>query len=154
MWVNCFIWKKINAYFTVQNKLKFSSVLCSNSWKIFFSFSADISRFRGDNRFSDCNCAKIFEAVCGSDGETYPTECYLNCIREKSNPELKLLNEGECEPCFCPKLSKIVCGSDGITYSNKCELNCARRYNFNLSIFKKGECLLETTWLRPQRARR
>ncbi|XP_073990277.1 serine protease inhibitor dipetalogastin-like isoform X3 [Rhodnius prolixus] len=98
-----------------------------------------------------CACPKIYYPVCGTDGETYPNLCVLEC-HMRMNPGLQLHHYGHCqhhhhhhppphhhhhhhphhttekpvEPCACPHALHRVCGSDGETYSNPCTLNCAK----------------------------
>ncbi|KAJ2945672.1 hypothetical protein O0L34_g507 [Tuta absoluta] len=97
-----------------------------------------------------CTCPYKYLPVCGSDGETYPNNCYLNCARF-SNPNLIVKYYGECQqamrtvrntfPCDCARDYSPVCGSDGQTYSNECTLNCERNVLPDLQLSYVGECV-------------
>lgn len=99
-----------------------------------------------------CLCTLIYEPVCGSDGQTYSSECDINCAK-KFNQNLEVLSKGECihahnlpaseEPdtCVCTLEHAPICGNDGQTYSNQCEFDCIKKFNKNLEVSSKGVCI-------------
>ncbi|CAH2044132.1 unnamed protein product, partial [Iphiclides podalirius] len=111
---------------------------------------------------SPCVCPRHPNPVCGSDGQTYGSACFLQCARSH-NPDLTVASEGPCEPptadpadeefarppfdirqeatsCSCPRKAQPVCGSDDNTYHNPCMLDCARSGNSSLYMNKDGPC--------------
>lgn len=42
-----------------------------------------------------CRCPAVLDEVCGSDGETYPNKCEMECV-QKTNPELTIAYDGPC----------------------------------------------------------
>lgn len=95
-----------------------------------------------------CSCVtpKPKEAICGSDGTTWGSNCTLFCTAfyrdEKTQPCLTRVHDGPCDarPCICNDPCKYVCGSDGATYGNDCTLECARKKNKRLRKVKNGRC--------------
>ncbi|KOB72482.1 putative serine protease inhibitor dipetalogastin [Operophtera brumata] len=77
-----------------------------------------------------CNCNRIYDPVCGTDGNTYSNECVLRCISEDNKrngcPEIGLHHKGQCSciSCYCPAVDQPVCGTNGQTYGNECFLKC------------------------------
>nr|XP_012555025.2 ovoinhibitor isoform X2 [Hydra vulgaris] len=73
-------------------------------------------------------CPKMFQPVCGSDGNTYSSKCELSVMSCKKNWTITKLYDGECRlqelncNMACPQVIDPICGSDGQTYNNKCEL--------------------------------
>uniref|UniRef100_H9H689 Agrin n=1 Tax=Monodelphis domestica TaxID=13616 RepID=H9H689_MONDO len=87
-------------------------------------------------------CVPSAQPVCGSDGNTYGSECELHvhaCTRQIT---LSVASPGHCKTCgdtvcafgavcsqgrcVCPRCERPppspVCGSDGVTYGSSCEL--------------------------------
>lgn len=94
-----------------------------------------------------CSCLepKPGDEVCGSDGKTYGSNCYLFCsglYRNKSAPCLTKITEGKCisPECICTDTCNHVCGSNGQNYGNDCTLKCAQKLNPNLTKVKDGKC--------------
>ncbi|XP_014399272.1 PREDICTED: agrin [Myotis brandtii] len=113
-------------------------------------------------------CVALAQPVCGSDGNTYASECELHvhaCTRQIS---LHVASDGPCQTCgdtvcafgaVCtPPLSGAgwtmrrghappltpppqVCGSDGVTYGTECELKKARcESQRELDVVAQGAC--------------
>lgn len=94
-----------------------------------------------------CKCipAKVGEEVCGSDGKTYESGCYLFCMgiyRNENEPCLTKVSDGACSSpeCICSDPCNHVCGSNGQTYGNDCTLKCAQNQNPDLKKVKDGKC--------------
>lgn len=95
-----------------------------------------------------CSCVppKQGEEVCGSDGNSYDSGCFLFCsgfYRNESEPCLTEVHKGRCKgghKCVCNQPCAYVCGSDGQSYGNDCTLNCARKFNKHLKKVKNGRC--------------
>lgn len=67
--------------------------------------------------------------VCGEDGETYPSLCYLH------KAGVQLAYTGSCRPSLC---RGEVCGRDGVTYESSCH---ARAHD--ICIDYSGQCFTE-----------
>ncbi|GAB4282800.1 MAG: hypothetical protein Kow0092_37780 [Deferrisomatales bacterium] len=105
-------------------------------------------------------CPRIWDPVCGCDGETYPNACDaaaagVNVLHEgacrracRGNADCPAddycakepgdcRGVGECadRPRVCPDLWDPVCGCDGETYPNACEAAAA-----GASVAHEGEC--------------
>ncbi|CAG0906268.1 unnamed protein product [Cyprideis torosa] len=106
----------------------------------------------------DCDrpirCTRIYRPVCGSDGNTYPSECMLR-RQACQDPGLTVASEGPCPrkkrdvspigDCsragMCTREYRPVCGSDGRTYANACILNRAYCETDNtLNMAHPGPC--------------
>lgn len=99
------------------------------------------------NLAMSCQCVQPKEGdeICGSDGETYRSDCYLFCFglyRSNSQPCLTKISDGKCEAskCVCKETCSYVCGSNGQTYGNDCTLKCAQKLNPKLTKVKNGKC--------------
>lgn len=78
---------------TFANKCEFD---CE---KIFTKMPLEI-RYTGECKIEaeetvPCLCNFMFMPVCGSDGQTYPSECELKCANKQNN-NLKVKHQGEC----------------------------------------------------------
>ncbi|CAG9861988.1 unnamed protein product [Phyllotreta striolata] len=89
----------------------------------------------------NCDCPKISQPVCASDGKFYTNMCFLRCYQKKS-PKLKPVSKSYCSQsseesgditrsrdCDCPDEVSPVCGSDGAIYPNLCLLACQKSQN-------------------------
>ncbi|XP_016077395.1 PREDICTED: agrin-like isoform X3 [Miniopterus natalensis] len=106
-------------------------------------------------------CVALAQPVCGSDGNTYASECELHvhaCTRQIS---LHVASAGPCQTCgdtvcafgavclagqcVCPRCERPppgpVCGSDGVTYRSACELReAACQQQAQIEEARAGPC--------------
>lgn len=110
----------------------------------------------GNNTTQQVDCS-AGECVCGTDGNTYQTNCTFSCA-QAANPDLEEAYDGPCKHiCLCPRIpadgeatdanlkldcstGTCVCGSDGNTYQTECSLICARATNPDLEVAYNGPC--------------
>ncbi|ALC39344.1 CG31704 [Drosophila busckii] len=97
-------------------------------------------------------------AVCGSDGVSYISECLLDCQKDNGK-NISIAYKGECmklfaisffcllaltmaqKPCACHGDFDPVCGTDGISYPNYCSYMCAVENGKDLTIANEGSCM-------------
>uniref|UniRef100_A0A8C3LAK7 Agrin n=1 Tax=Chrysolophus pictus TaxID=9089 RepID=A0A8C3LAK7_CHRPC len=106
-------------------------------------------------------CVPSSQPVCGTDGNTYSSECELHvraCTQQKN---ILVAAQGDCKSCgstvcsfgstcvggqcVCPRCEQQplaqVCGSDGLTYDNRCELRAAScQQQKSIEVAKMGPC--------------
>ncbi|XP_047662867.1 agrin isoform X7 [Tachysurus fulvidraco] len=107
-------------------------------------------------------CLQASDPVCGSDGQTYTSQCQMNAISCTLQKHIQIKHKGPCDKackncsfgaicdeqthrCVCPKecvgSKQPVCGSDGNTYMNECELHVhACIEQLDLHVVVQGEC--------------
>ncbi|XP_064077193.1 turripeptide Ici9.1-like [Macrobrachium nipponense] len=44
-------------------------------------------------------CTLQYSPICGSDGTTYPNQCFFNQAKRCENPRLRIRCYGECHKC-------------------------------------------------------
>ncbi|CAL1539554.1 unnamed protein product [Lymnaea stagnalis] len=100
---------------------------------------------------TDIYCPPSHIPVCGSNGETYPSECHLRASNCKRPPHDRISIDypGECRdipnncPKFCPLVWAPLCGTDKVTYGNPCQLevtNCSRKPEERVQKNYEGVC--------------
>ncbi|XP_067947805.1 agrin-like isoform X2 [Watersipora subatra] len=92
-------------------------------------------------------CSAAMQPVCGDDGMTYASECYLKQTNCEEKQTVKLANLGACNSCedfycefgycqsvngtpscvcaakeACVDANTPICADDGVTYNNVCEM--------------------------------
>ncbi|XP_036388152.1 agrin-like isoform X3 [Megalops cyprinoides] len=107
-------------------------------------------------------CPQARDPVCGSDGQTYGSQCEMKamgcalqkdisiqhrgpCTETCKNCSFGAICDGQTGSCVCPTecvdSQQPVCGSDGVTYGNECELHVrACTTQQDLKVVAQGEC--------------
>ncbi|XP_011310559.1 serine protease inhibitor dipetalogastin [Fopius arisanus] len=87
--------------------------------------------------------AKPGDEICGSDGKTYRSIEFFDCIRKKGDKQLRVISVGKCSSNECQKdlIYNPVCGSDNKSWGNENALMCHNKnMNDKISIKSYGEC--------------
>nr|XP_037866862.1 agrin isoform X2 [Bombyx mori] len=112
----------------------------------------------------NCTEAQESDVVCGSDGQTYPSQCELDSTACREQSDLRFAYKGDCAlcdgvqcsfgascaagECICPtdctgSAREPVCGSSMQTYPNECELQkaaCRLPPPGTLHVIFYGDC--------------
>ncbi|XP_035453783.2 agrin isoform X2 [Spodoptera frugiperda] len=112
----------------------------------------------------NCTEAQESDVVCGSDGQTYPSQCELDSTACREQTDLRLAYKGDCAlcegvqcafgahcaagECVCPTdctgaAREPVCGSTMQTFPNECELQkaaCRLPPPATLHVIFYGDC--------------
>lgn len=95
-------------------------------------------------------CPAIYAPVCGSDNQTYPSECNLKALACIEKTNVTIVSSGKCPeleidqdcPSDCPEMFSPVCGTDNNTYSDECSLkakSCSDKTNVTAAY--PGTCI-------------
>ena len=104
--------------------------LVNNLCAVRLQMNAMLFYFFNSSIVATKNCPKTNNAeVCGSDGETYPSPCYLH------KAKVKLAYTGPCRPDQC---KGEVCGSTGVTYKSSCH---AKTHSVRIDYY--GKCFAD-----------
>ncbi|NXO13306.1 AGRIN protein, partial [Oriolus oriolus] len=106
-------------------------------------------------------CVPSSQPVCGTDGNTYGSECELHvraCTQQKN---ILVAAQGDCKSCgssvcsfgsrcvggqcLCPRCERQppapVCGTDGVTYDSPCQLRVAScQLQKSIEVARMGPC--------------
>uniref|UniRef100_A0A8C3PNT1 Agrin n=1 Tax=Calidris pygmaea TaxID=425635 RepID=A0A8C3PNT1_9CHAR len=106
-------------------------------------------------------CVPSSQPVCGTDGNTYGSECELHVRACTQQTNILVAAQGDCKSCgstvcsfgskcvggqcVCPRCERQpfapVCGSDGLTYDNQCELQVAScQQKKSIEVARMGPC--------------
>uniref|UniRef100_A0A674HQ10 Agrin n=1 Tax=Taeniopygia guttata TaxID=59729 RepID=A0A674HQ10_TAEGU len=106
-------------------------------------------------------CVPSAQPVCGSDGNTYGSECELHVRACTQQENILVAAQGPCKPCgsslcsfggrceggqcLCPRCERQppapVCGSDGVTYPSPCQLQVAScQLQKSIQVARTGPC--------------
>ncbi|XP_072773349.1 agrin isoform X2 [Taeniopygia guttata] len=106
-------------------------------------------------------CVPSAQPVCGSDGNTYGSECELHVRACTQQENILVAAQGPCKPCgsslcsfggrceggqcLCPRCERQppapVCGSDGVTYPSPCQLQAAScQLQKSIQVARTGPC--------------
>ncbi|XP_060806535.1 agrin-like [Amyelois transitella] len=112
----------------------------------------------------NCTEAQESDVVCGTDGQTYPSQCELDSMACREQSDLRIAYRGDCAlcegvqcsfgahcsagECICPTdctgaAREPVCGSTMQTFSNECELQkaaCKLPPPATLHVIFYGDC--------------
>lgn len=93
---------------------------CPDFWPVDWDFDNPV--------YNPSDCEQLTGSVCGTDGNTYQSECQALCNG------IQIAHMGRC-PCECDDTYQPVCTYAG-TYNNACEAECA-----NQMVIYQGECI-------------
>jgi hypothetical protein len=119
------------------------------------SYGASSSTDGTDTPICNDACPAIFSPVCGSNGETYESDCFLEIAQCVSGGAVTKVSDGQCPGAsasssgsggaacaeVCIEIYKPVCGSDGVTYSNSCFLGIATCKDPSITQVSDGVCV-------------
>lgn len=109
-------------------------------------FALVVSIIASDTEVGHKCIPRLCHFVCGTNGVTYNSPCFLTEAAYQTNQNLKIIYMGHCGYplrniyCNCPPIDDPHCASDGRTYRNLCEFNCFRENFSDLAFVKLGTC--------------
>ena len=107
------------------------------------------------------SCGHVEAPICGSDGQTYVSECEMRVQACNHSQMVTVVSRGPCDLCLgvhckfgarcesgrcvcpteCPEVAEPVCASDGVTYPSECHLKSAAcRQSADIGVRFFGEC--------------
>ncbi|XP_048006959.1 serine protease inhibitor dipetalogastin-like [Leguminivora glycinivorella] len=134
--------------------MKLFTGICMLVANLMTALGTDVPTPSPTNLYAECNYqCPVVSPVCGTDGNTYSSLCYLECVKRKQSQggqvsvRITVSSSGRCpeQPCICPAVVDPVCGTNGWTYPNRCQLECDsarhQRYGYPPIYVKSlGKC--------------